>query len=71
MRFFIAVLFILFSICCTAQKQASIWYFGQYAGLDFRSGTPVALNNSAMWTNVASAVISDEEGNLCFSIPME
>lgn len=33
---------------CLAQKEASIWYFGENAGLDFNSGAPVVLTNSPM-----------------------
>ena len=30
------------------QMQNKIWYFGANAGIDFNSGTPVALTNSVM-----------------------
>jgi gliding motility-associated-like protein len=49
-----------------AQKQASIWYFGQHAGLDFRNGEPIALTDGALNTFEGSATIADEEGNLLF-----
>lgn len=49
-----------------AQHEADIWYFGQFAGIDFRSGTPVALTNSAMSQYEGCASISDKEGNLLF-----
>ncbi|HXH20318.1 MAG TPA: T9SS type A sorting domain-containing protein [Chitinophagales bacterium] len=47
-------------------KQANIWYFGYYAGLDFTNGNPVALTNSAMWASEGSCVASDYSGNLQF-----
>lgn len=49
-----------------AQKQASIWYFGDHAGLDFRNGDPVALTDGALSTEEGSASICDEDGNLLF-----
>nr|MBC8146359.1 T9SS type A sorting domain-containing protein [Bacteroidota bacterium] len=53
--------FIIFS-----QKEANIWYFGEYTGLDFTSGSPVALTNSAMNKDEGCASISDSAGNLLF-----
>ena len=49
-----------------AQKEANIWYFGEYAGIDFNTGTPVALTNSAMSQGEGCASISDSAGNLLF-----
>lgn len=49
-----------------AQKEANIWYFGNYAGLDFNSGVPVALTNGKLWTVEGCATISDSNGNLLF-----
>ena len=49
-----------------AQLEASIWYFGDRAGLDFRSGAPVALTDGALSTNEGCATISDDNGNLLF-----
>jgi len=50
----------------TAQKHNNIWYFGKGAGIDFTTGTPVALTNGALYTDEAAAVISDSSGNLLF-----
>lgn len=60
---------ILFSIICFTsygQREANIWYFGQYAGLDFNSGVPVPLLNGRInrWEGVAC--FSDSLGNLLF-----
>ncbi len=48
-QFFRISLFTVLLVCvCTlasAQKQDNIWYFGQAAGLDFNSGSPVAITN--------------------------
>ena len=49
-----------------AQKEANIWYFGSNAGVDFNSGSPVALTNSAMNTYEGCASIADANGNLLF-----
>ncbi|MDZ7741823.1 MAG: PKD domain-containing protein [Bacteroidota bacterium] len=49
-----------------AQNQANIWYFGEYAGIDFNGANPVPLLNSAMDQNEGCATISDENGNLLF-----
>lgn len=49
-----------------AQKQASIWYFGRNAGIDFRSGAPLALTDGALSTEEGSASICDAEENLLF-----
>jgi gliding motility-associated-like protein len=53
--------------CPRSQKQADIWYFGDKAGIDFRSGTAVSLTNENVMTSYkSSAVISDSLGNLLF-----
>ncbi|MBL0054207.1 MAG: hypothetical protein IPP29_23365 [Bacteroidetes bacterium] len=60
---------VLYMIICTnlhAQKQFEKWYFGSFAGLDFSSGVPVPLTNSAMFTVEGSSSISDTSGNLLF-----
>ena len=43
---FITLLLISFS--AIAQKQANQWYFGYQAAMEFNSGSPVVLTNSAM-----------------------
>ena len=49
-----------------AQKEGNIWYFGNKAGLDFNSGTPVALLNGTLSTREGCSAISDNVGNLLF-----
>ena len=49
-----------------AQKEHYVWYFGNQAGLDFNSGAPVALTNSAMNQHEGCSSISDGNGNLLF-----
>jgi hypothetical protein len=43
-----------------AQKEAAIWYFGDGAGLDFNSGSPVTLTNGSLNTSEGCASISDK-----------
>lgn len=53
--------------CPRSQKQAEIWYFGDKAGIDFRSGTATPLlDQNVMLSFKSSAVISDSSGNLLF-----
>ncbi len=49
-----------------AQLEASIWYFGNNAGLDFRSGAPVPLFDGQLSTKEGCSVISDANGSLLF-----
>lgn len=49
-----------------AQNEATIWYFGDHAGLDFSSGDPQPIVNSAMRAEAGCTVISDKEGELQF-----
>src|SRR6185295_360819 len=59
-----------YSAPALAQKQANLWYFGEYAGLDFNSGAPVLLTNGQTHnstTNIEGcATISDSAGQLLF-----
>ncbi|WP_111709209.1 T9SS type B sorting domain-containing protein [Lutibacter citreus] len=49
-----------------AQREAGIWFFGKNAGLDFNSGSPVALNGGQLQTTEGCSTISDRNGNLLF-----
>lgn len=49
-----------------AQKEANIWYFGNYAGLSFNTSPPSAITNSVMTANEGCASIADKKGNLLF-----
>lgn len=48
------------------QKQTNIWYFGQNAGVNFNSETPVALLDGELFTVEGSSCIADTNGNLLF-----
>jgi gliding motility-associated-like protein len=56
----------LLVINCSAQKEANIWYFGRNAGLDFSSGSPVAITNGMLDTYEGCATICDKNGALLF-----
>jgi hypothetical protein len=50
-----------------AQRQHNIWYFGDGAGLDFNSGSPVVLTDGRMTTLEGCASIADPvTGKLLF-----
>ncbi|WP_218841800.1 T9SS type B sorting domain-containing protein [Winogradskyella ursingii] len=49
-----------------AQNEANIWYFGNNAGLDFNSGSPVVLTDGQLATLEGCSTISDSDGNLLF-----
>lgn len=49
-----------------AQKESAVWYFGGKAGLDFNSGSPVALTNGQLVTKEGCATICDANGSLLF-----
>jgi len=60
---------ILLSIICLnitafSQNQAANWTFGENAGLNFNSGSPVFFNQSELVTTEGCSSISDKYGNL-------
>ena len=65
-RYFLYI-FLLFSInFLVAQKEATHWFFGENAGVDFSSGSPVADTAGSLNTIEGCATISDVAGNLLF-----
>jgi hypothetical protein len=66
MKKILQFVFLLFSVTAYAQHEADKWFFGVNAGLDFFTGSPVAISGSAMVTNEGCATISDVNGNLLF-----
>lgn len=68
------LLFLIFPLFCFGQKQGNIWYFGNHAGLDFNSGSPVTINDGkthyvgcpSNCHSEGTSVISDNTGNLLF-----
>ena len=65
-KYLFVIAIILFISTSYSQRESAIWYFGDFAGLDFNSGNPVALTNSALITKEGCATISDDQGNLQF-----
>jgi gliding motility-associated-like protein len=64
----IVLIFTIFLIKCSAiaQGESNVWYFGQYAGLDFNTSPPSPLTNGAMNTQEGCASICDKNGELLF-----
>ncbi len=65
-KYFLFLVSILIFSNCYSQNEANIWYFGNHAGLDFNSGSPVALTNGVMNQHEGCATLSDNNGNLLF-----
>ncbi|MDN3493440.1 T9SS type B sorting domain-containing protein [Winogradskyella bathintestinalis] len=69
MKKIICIIFLLLTNAFThAQNEASYWYFGQNAGLQFnaQSGTVTPLSNGQINTLEGCTSISDTDGNLLF-----
>jgi len=66
MRIFLSAILFLITISTYGQKEANFWYFGHNAGLDFSSGSPVALVDGQLDTFEGCSTIADKEGNLLF-----
>lgn len=66
------ILILIIPLFCNAQKQGNVWYFGEGAGLDFNSGTPIAITGGQTATDIGvanqegCATISDSSGVLLF-----
>ncbi|RLD42363.1 MAG: hypothetical protein DRI89_07425, partial [Bacteroidetes bacterium] len=61
------LLFIFSGFFVNAQNQANIWYFGNFCGVDFNTGTPVNTNEIPHGGANANAVMCDSNGNFLFS----
>lgn len=67
----VLALFLLFSsLAASGQKEPSIWIFGDHNGLDFRSGSPVAITNPNVSYHGAElqgvATVTNASGDLLF-----
>ena len=60
------LLFVCINNSILCQKDKNIWYCGKYAGMNFNSGAPVELTNSAMNTLEGCSTVSDTSGQLLF-----
>jgi hypothetical protein len=63
-RYLLLVILVLAGFTIFAQKQANFWYFGEYAGLNFRLGMPIAVTDGALNTGEGCSSISTSSGNL-------
>ena len=66
MKTWLTYLLLFCSLASYSQKEANHWYFGHLAGLDFSSGSAVAVNDGTLVTEEGCASISDKAGNLLF-----
>jgi gliding motility-associated-like protein len=66
LRYVILTCLLLNTTVFAQQREANIWYFGRYLGLDFNSGTAVPINDGQLNTTEGVATISDANGNLLF-----
>ncbi len=64
--YLVFILIFLFSGISYAQQEASRWFFGESAGLDFISGNPIPDLNGALKTFERCTTISDTGGDLFF-----
>lgn len=65
-KIFTAIVLIFFFFNTQAQKETWHWYFGNKAGIDFSSGSPIADTNSKMFAGEGVSSISDSSGILLF-----
>lgn len=63
---FLFVLSVCFHVVVIAQAEASKWYFGANAGLDFNANPPMLLTDGQLSTDEGCATISEDNGNLLF-----
>lgn len=65
MKNIVTIIFIFICSQVFAQGEANYWFFGQGAGLDFNSGSPIPISGS-LFTNEGCSSFSDASGNLLF-----
>jgi gliding motility-associated-like protein len=66
LKFYILLALLLCSGPLFAQKQSNIWYFGNYAGVDFNTSPPTGLTDGQLSTWEGCATISNDNGKLLF-----
>lgn len=62
----VAICSFCISFSSYSQGEGNFWYFGDNAGLNFNSGSPVPLTDGALVTNEGCAAISTSAGALLF-----
>src|SRR6476660_7890192 len=65
-KILLLILLSFIQISAFSQHQANNWFFGIKAGLNFSSGSPVAITTGALSTTEGCSAISDAQGNLLF-----
>ncbi len=58
--------FAFLSVYCYGQKESYTWYFGDDAGLSFKTNPPTSLTNVKFYAFEGCASISDTGGNILF-----
>lgn len=67
MKFKLLLLLTLYSTLAFCQQEASVWYFGNHAGLKFHpDGTVSALADGKLKTGEGCASIANSNGDLLF-----
>ncbi len=64
MKKFLLIIILILPLIATSQGEASWWFFGGNAGLDFNSGNPQSVTVGALDTFEGCSTISDSCGNL-------
>lgn len=64
--FLLSIFCFLSAFFLFGQGETNLWYFGYNAGLDFSSGSPVALTNGQLNASEGAATVSDAAGSLLF-----
>ena len=58
--------FFLLNTSLFAQGEADNWYFGENAGVNFSTGSPVVLTDGQLNTTEGCSTISNSSGDLLF-----
>jgi hypothetical protein len=66
LKFYALLVLTIFSSQIFSQGETKRWYFGNYGGLDFTSGTPSVVTTGTLNTEEGSAVASNSVGGLLF-----
>lgn len=66
MKRYFLIIYVLLSSFIYAQLETTHWFFGNHAGLDFTSGSPVTDTNGALDTREGCSLIFDKNGNFLF-----
>ena len=64
LKIFFTLLLLIIVISGFAQNESNIWYFGQNAGLDFNSPSPISLTGGLVNAHGGSSTMCDANGDL-------